>query len=232
MKKVIITQSNYIPWKGYFDAINQVDELILYDDMQYTKRDWRNRNKIKTKDGVIWLSIPVEVKGNYFQKINETRIADKSWAETHWKTIFHNYSKAPYFKTFKDEFEKAYSECTFSLLSEVNFHFITLICRLLKITTPIRWSSEFNLAEGKTERLVDIVKQTQGTDYYSGKAASAYMDESLFKQTNIVLHYLDTSGYPEYPQIHGDFVHEVSILDLLFNQGHDAKKFMKSFKHG
>lgn len=173
MKKVLITQSNYIPWKGYFDAIHMVDEVILYDDMQYNKRDWRNRNKIKTKEGVIWLSIPVEVKGNYFQKINETKVVEQSWNQTHWKTIMHNYSKAAHFKTYKDEFEKAYLECNEVLLSRINFHFITLVCKILGINTPIHWSSEFQLAEEKTERLVEILKQTGGTDYFTGKAAMA-----------------------------------------------------------
>jgi hypothetical protein len=229
MKKVIITQSNYIPWKGYFDAINMVDEFIIYDDMQYTKRDWRNRNKIKTKDGVQWLTIPVEVKGKYFQKINETRISDPAWAKQHWNTIFHSYLKAPHFNLYKQQFEEAYLGCSTDLLSEVNHSFLKLICGILGITTPMRWSSEFELGEGKTERLVDICKKIGATDYYSGPAAKNYMDESLFEKEGIRVHYFDYSGYPPYSQLHGEFTHEVSILDLLFNEGPDAKKYMKSF---
>ena len=106
MKKIIITQSNYIPWKGYFDSINIADEFILYDDMQFTRRDWRNRNQIKTRDGIKWLTIPVEVKGKYFQKINETKISDSDWGETHWTTILHNYSKANYFNEYKKLLQK------------------------------------------------------------------------------------------------------------------------------
>ena len=96
-KKVAIVQSNYIPWKGYFDLINSVDEFILYDDMQYTMRDWRNRNKIKTKNGLMWLTIPVQVKGKYYQKIRETIISDPQWNRNPWQSISHNYFQAKYF---------------------------------------------------------------------------------------------------------------------------------------
>ncbi len=229
MKKIIITQSNYIPWKGYFDAINTVDEFVIYDDMQYTKRDWRNRNKIKTKDGLQWLSVPVEVKGKYFQKINETIISEAGWRALHWKTITHSYSQAPYFKQYKDLFEAAYIHQTETNLSKVNYFFIKLICDMLEIKTSIRWSSEFILAEGKTERLVNICKEEGATDYYSGPAAKDYMDESLFEKENIKVHYFDYSGYPVYQQLHGDFENGVSIIDLIFNEGPNAKNFMKSF---
>jgi len=113
MKKVAILQSNYIPWKGYFDMIGLVDEFILYDDMQYTRRDWRNRNKIKTPNGLAWLTIPVEVKGKYFQKINETIISEPQWAKDHWATIKQFYSKARFFKDYKDIFENQEQDAAF-----------------------------------------------------------------------------------------------------------------------
>ena len=106
MKKIAISQSNYIPWKGYFDLINRVDEFILYDDAQFTRRDWRNRNKIKTPNGTQWLTIPVDVKGRYLQKINETKVSDKKWAIKHWKQIKQNYFKAKYFTKYKDFFDE------------------------------------------------------------------------------------------------------------------------------
>lgn len=97
MKKVAILQSNYIPWKGYFDLIGAVDEFILYDDMQYTRRDWRNRNQIKTPQGVQWLTVPVRVKGKYEQKIRDTEIDGSDWAVAHWKALVQNYARAPHF---------------------------------------------------------------------------------------------------------------------------------------
>jgi hypothetical protein len=229
-KKVIITQSNYIPWKGYFDAINIADEFIIYDDMQYTKRDWRNRNQIKTPQGLLWLSIPVQVKGKFFQKINETEISDANWAKDHWKTIVANYKKAPYFQDVEPVFSKLYLENNKLLLTEINYLFIVAICQILGINTKIRFSSEFVLAEEKTERLVNICKEIGATDYYSGPAAKVYMNETLFEQNNIKVHYFDYSGYPIYNQLYGDFAHSVSILDLIFNEGKNATQYMKSFK--
>ncbi|MEO8446794.1 MAG: WbqC family protein [bacterium] len=229
MKKVIITQSNYIPWKGYFDSINIADEFILYDDMQYTKRDWRNRNQIKTKDGVKWLTVPVEVKGKYFQKINETKISDTGWGKEHWDSIVHNYSKAKYFQEYKSIFEELYLKNDEEYLSKVNYRFLKTVCEILGIKTKMRWSDEFNLLEEKTERLVDICKTTGATDYYSGPAAQAYMNVELFEKENISVHYFDYSGYPVYDQLHGEFTHAVSIIDLIFNEGPNATKFMKTF---
>lgn len=206
-----------------------VDEFIIYDDMQFTRRDWRNRNKIKTKDGLQWLTIPVEVKGKYFQKINETKISDSDWAQHHWKTIQYNYHKTPFFDLYKGLFESIYVNSDEKYLSLINYEFIKLICSILGIKTLIGFSSDFELVDGKTERLVDLCKKLGATDYFSGPAAKAYMDESLFEKESIKVHYFDYSGYPEYKQQFGTFAHDVSIIDLLFNEGEGSKKFMKSF---
>ena len=229
MKKILITQSNYIPWKGYFDSINMVDEFIIYDDMQYTKRDWRNRNLVKTKEGLKWMSIPVEVKGKFFQKINETKVSEKDWGKSHWSMLTNSYGKASCFKEMKNIFEELYLNITEENLTQINYRFISSICSLLEIKTPIFFSHDFKLAEGKTERLIDICVQRKATDYYTGPAAKNYMDESLFEKENIRVHYFDYSGYPEYPQLFPPFEHGVTILDLLFNTGKDAARYMKSF---
>lgn len=228
-KKVAIIQSNYIPWKGYFDIINLVDEFILYDDMQYTRRDWRNRNKIKTPQGLQWLTIPVDVKGKYFQKINETRISEAGWGRQHWKSIAMNYARAPFFKTYAPELEAFFNSETPELLSEVNRELISHICRLLGITTNITWSSDYEVIDGKTERLVSLCKQSGATDYYSGPSARDYIVDELFSEAGINLHWMDYSGYPEYPQLHGDFEHGVTILDLLFQAGPESTRYMKTF---
>ncbi len=228
MRKVAITQSNYIPWKGFFDSVNLVDVFVLYDDMQYTKRDWRNRNLIKCENGTKWLSIPVEVKGKYFQKISETRISDTSWAKQHWMTIKHTYGKLPGFQVYGTKFEELYNK-DYEYLSEVNYAFIKAICEMLNIKTEIHWSSEFELPEGKTERLVSICEDLKASDYFTGAAAKAYMDESLFAKKGIQVHYYDYSGYPEYEQKYPPFTHGVSILDLLFSAGESAPHYMKTF---
>jgi hypothetical protein len=230
IKKIAISQSNYIPWKGYFDLINSVDEFVLYDDMQYTKRDWRNRNKIKTKDGTQWLSIPVEVKGKYLQKINETKISDPKWGRSHWDSIYYNYKKAPYFTEYKDIFEYIYLDSKEELLSRVNYTFIKVVCSILKIKTEVLWSDFFELHADRNNRLIDICKKRDALEYYSGPSAKSYMDLSLFEKSNIAVTFYDYSGYPEYQQQFGDFDHAVTILDLLFNAGPNASKFMKSFE--
>ena len=230
MKKIAILQSNYIPWKGYFDLINMVDEFILYDDMQYTRRDWRNRNKIKTPQGLQWLTIPVEIKGKFFQKIKDTKITDKKWNIKHWRTISQNYSKAKYFKDYKDIFEELYLTCDEEYLSQINYKFITTINEILEIKTKLRWSSEFELVDGQTEKLLGICKDCNADIYLSGPAAKDYFNEDLAKQENIKVEWMDYSGYKEYEQLNPPFEHGVTILDLIFNEGDRAKEFMKSFR--
>ena len=231
MKKAAIIQSNYIPWKGYFDMINMVDEFILYDDAQYTRRDWRNRNKIKTPNGLQWLTIPVEVKGKYYQKIKDTVISDIEWTKKHWTAIIHNSSKSNFFNDFKILFEELYLGCEKKYLSDINHRFIKAINKLLGINTKISWSMDYDLeVEGNTEKLVTICKQAGADTYLSGPAAKDYMDDELFEQEGISVEWMDYSSYPEYRQRYPPFEHGVSIIDLIFNEGENAKKFMKSFK--
>lgn len=137
MKRVAIVQSCYIPWKGYFDLIAAVDEFILYEDIQYTKRDWRSRNQIKTPQGVQWLTVPVKVKGKYHQTIRETEIDGVDWAEKHWKTIIQNYSRAPHFKEVAALFEPLYLNHQYTHLSALNRKLIEAACDYLGITTEI-----------------------------------------------------------------------------------------------
>lgn len=229
MKKALITQSNYIPWKGYFDAIHETDVFVLYDDMQYTKRDWRNRNKIKTQNGLQWLTIPVEVSGKFFQKINETKISDAGWAKSHWNSIRHNYADAPYFQQYKDFFEDLYMNSVDQNLSQINLRFLKAVCGLLDIKTEFRLSSEFELRGERSEKLLNICLDLGCTTYISGPAAKDYLDVSIFTANGITLQWLDYSDYPEYEQLHGGFEHGVSIVDLVFNTGPEIKKYMKSF---
>ena len=226
-KKVAIVQSNYIPWKGYFDMIAAVDEFILYDDMQYTRRDWRNRNQIKTPQGLQWLTVPVQVKGKYYQKIRDTELAGSAWAHAHWKALELNYRRAPFFDQIAAWVEPLYIGRSYTHLSELNRAFIEWICRFLRIGTAITNSWDYKLLDGKSERLADLCAQAGATQYISGPAARDYIEESVFGSMGIKLTWFDYSGYPEYPQLWGGFAHGVSMLDLLFNCGPDAPRFMK-----
>jgi hypothetical protein len=227
LKKVAILQSNYIPWKGYFDMIAYVDEFILFDDVQYTRRDWRNRNKIKTPRGEQWLSVPVQVKGKYDQKINEAKIDGYKWQQAHWSIIKQNYINAKFFDEIASWLEPLYKNNNYSNLSIMNSNFIEAICSYLSINTVISNSSDYELFEGRTERLINICKQADATEYISGPSAKDYMDDTLFVANNIKLTWFEYSGYSEYPQLWGDFNHGVSILDLLFNCGKDSPKYMR-----
>jgi hypothetical protein len=228
-KRVAIIQSNYIPWKGYFDIINMVDEFILYDDRQYTRRDWRNRNMIKTPQGLHWLTIPVQVKGKFEQRIDETVIDDPTWADRHWKTIAQAYAGAPYFAFYREKIGAIFDSIHETRLSDVNRRFLEALCGLLGIDTPLRWSTEYPATGNRTERLVSLCRLAGATEYLSGPAARAYMEENLFEEAGIALRYMDYTGYPEYPQLHGKFEHGVSVIDLLFNVGPEAPRYMKSF---
>lgn len=226
MKSIAILQSNYIPWKGYFDMIAAADEFIIYDDMQYTRRDWRNRNLIKTPQGIQWLTVPVQVKGKYEQRIKDTVIDGSEWALFHWKALEQNYRRTPYFDEIAAWLEPLYSE-THSHISQLNRRFIEAICNFLEITTVISNSWDYTLVDGKTERLADLCKQAGGTVYISGPSAKDYVEEAIFTEMGIDLNWFNYSGYPEYPQVWGEFIHGVTILDLLFNCGEDAHRYMR-----
>lgn len=229
-KRVAILQSSYIPWRGYFDIINMVDEFILFDDVQFTKRDWRNRNKIKTEKGTRWLTIPVETKSKYEQLICDTVIANNTWPVTHWSTIKHNYSKAAYFHAYKDNFEDLFGQCRdLKRLSDINYLFLSEICKTLGITTQITWSMDYEASGSKTDRLVSICTASGADVYLSGPAAKAYIEPDCFSSKGIVIEYMDYSNYPSYTQQFGEFDHYLSIIDLIFNEDSDAPRYMKSF---
>lgn len=227
MKKVAILQSNYIPWKGYFDLIAAVDEFIIYDDMQYTRRDWRNRNKIKTPQGLQWLTIPVQVKGKYDQRIRDTKVNGADWSGPHWKSLMQNYKRTPYFDEVSTLLAPLYHSESFIHLSILNRRFIEVVCAYLGIKTIIRNSWDYQLIDGKTERLASLCAQAGGCEYLSGPAAKNYIEGKIFSDLGINLTWFDYSGYPEYPQIWGRFEHGVTILDLLFNCGPDAPRYMR-----
>jgi WbqC-like protein family len=230
MKRVAIVQSNYIPWKGYFDLINSVDEFILLDEVQYTRQDWRNRNRIKTAQGTSWLTIPVRVDGLYEQRLDETEVADPDWATRHWDVLRQAYRAAPHFEALAAEVESAYERCRSEpLLSRINRTLIEAVCAMLGIRTTLAWSTDYSATGARSERVVDLCKHAHASVYLSGPRARAYLDEQLFEQAGIELVYVDYAGYSEYEQLHRPFEHEVTVLDLLFNTGERAPSLMKSF---
>jgi hypothetical protein len=225
--RIAILQSNYIPWKGYFDLIRAVDEFVLFDDVQYTRRDWRNRNRIKTRSGPAWLTIPVNASGQFHAPIKAITTSDPSWGRRHWNSLVASYRRAPHFERYADRLSSLYLECgREEHLSSINFKWISALCEILGIGTKLSWSMAYVMAEGKTERLVGICEQAGADTYISGPAARAYLDPSAFAAKGIRLTYFDYTGYPEYTQLYPPFDHHVSVLDLLFSVGPDASQYM------
>ena len=230
MKRIAILQSNYIPWKGYFDIIRSVDEFVIYDDAQYTKRDWRNRNLIKTKNGLQWLTIPVKTKSKFFQKISETEISEQYWAEKHFNSIKYSYSSAPYFENYEDIFHETYRKAKdLKFLFQVNKLFIELINSLLGINTRLTYSTEYQFRGDNNQKIIDICRQTEAKEYLTGPAAKKYLNPELLQEAGIKTIWIDYSGYPEYTQLYPPFKHNVSIIDLIFNKCEKALSYMKTF---
>jgi len=227
VKSTMISQSNYIPWKGYFDMIASVDVFVVYDEVQYTKNDWRNRNLIKTKNGLQWLTIAVKQE-SLGQAICDTKVFKTNWRKKHLGTLQANYGKAQYYSDFKERIFKIY-ELESTSLSEINLEFIKEICAILEIDTKIIDSRSLNLTGDKQEKLVQACKQLKADIYLSGPAAKSYIDEDFFASNQIKVKWMDYSNYKTYNQLYPPFEHRVSILDLIFNEGANAKKYLKSY---
>lgn len=228
MKIISISQSNYIPWKGYFDMIAKSDVFVIYDEVQYTKNDWRNRNIIKTATGPKWITIPVK-KEKLSKKINETFTISNGWQKKHMNMIAINYSKASYFKKYSKQLFSIYEKS--ESLSEINFNFIKEICDILGIKTEILQSTDLNLVGDKNSKLIDACKKLEADVYLSGPRGSNYLNLELFDKNKLKVEFMDYSDYPQYPQLFGDYLNQVSILDLIFNVGPNASNYLKYLKN-
>jgi hypothetical protein len=223
--KAVILQPSYIPWRGFFHQVYKADLFVFYDDVQYDKRGWRNRNRIKTPGGPIWLTIPVLAHGaqTEHKPIDKIRICwDEAWNVAHWKSIQHAYGKAPFFKHYAALLEEKYAAHP-EFLADFTIDLAVTLARALGInhTRFIRSSEIAGLSGAKTERLVSILQKVGATHYISGPAAQEYIEENLFRAAGITLEYM-AYNYPEYPQFYPPFDPQVSVLDLLFMTGPDA----------
>lgn len=222
--KAAIIQSNYLPWKGYFDIIHDVDIFVFLEDVQYTKNDWRNRNIVKTPQGTAWITVPV-LRGIH-QMIYEAKIDNsRNWAEKHMKTIQGNYAAAPYYHSYCDEINSIYAIEALTI-SELNIVAIKIICKLLGLNIEFVNSKDLDVGGHKDDKLIDICQQIGAEEYLSGPAAKDYINNSKFESAGISLQYKDYSGYPEYPQLWGGFVHTVSIIDLIYNCGEKSGDYI------
>ncbi len=224
--RVVINQPNYIPWRGYFDLIDDADLFLYHDDVQYTKQDWRNRNKIKTASGSVWLSVPVK------KVSTETLIKDvlidheQKWLFDHKRRLTEAYKTTSFFRAYAEEFF-AILDKKHEKLADLDIETAAFILRAFKIETPVSLVSMMELKGQKTEKLLAILRACGGSEYLSGPAAKAYIDEKKFEEAGIKLTW-KTYDYAPYPQLWGDFEGAVTALDLLFNCGADARAFLKS----
>ena len=227
-KKIAILQSNYIPWIGYFDIINSVDDFVIYDSVQYTKNDWRNRNLIKTANGPIWLTIPVVTSKLGNQSIREAKISGSLWTKKHWKSIEMSFVKSPFFEMFRDEWFSWYEEAgELDRLHEVNVLFLRGICKQIGIRSNILLDSDISYSgRTPTEKLVSICDSLGADTYITGPAGLNYLDKDSFSERKVQLEVMDYGHYKTYKQGHGEFTSNVSMLDLLANLGSQSQSHL------
>jgi hypothetical protein len=229
-KTVAIIQSSYIPWRGFFAIIARADTFVFLDSVQFTRRDWRSRNRIKTPPGPLWLSIPVRQKGQYHAPIDAMEIADPGWASQHWRTIQANYRRAAGFRALADHLGGMYhAAAAEASLSVVNQLTIREIAALLGIRT--RFTRDIDLlprarldAMDPTERLVALAEQAGAATYLSGPSARAYLNEAAFAERGMAVAWMDYTRLPAYPQLWGDFDPSLSVIDALLNLGPDGAR--------
>jgi hypothetical protein len=224
--RVTILQPSYLPWLGFFEQMHRSDQFVLYDDVQFTRRDWRNRNRLRVQEGSVWLTVPVIQKNKYEQSLLETKIDNSTaWKRKHLETIRCHYSKTPFFDLHFPWCEKVFNS-EWNFLLDLSLETIQYLKGQLKINTPLIRSSELGGAGDKTERLISICKQLGATQYLSGESARNYISEKDFSGQGIELEYQEYQ-HPEYPQRYEGFVPFLSTIDLLFNCGDKSLDFLK-----
>ena len=228
--KGTILQPTYLPWVGYFEMIDSTDVYVVFDHVQFVKKSWQQRNRIKTSNGVIWLTIPIK-RGERNIRICDTKISydHGNPLEKHWSTITLAYKKAPYFNEYKSAFEEIYSK-EYDYLRDLNIAIIKKICDILGIKTKIIFSSKLKLNDenmGKTEKIVNLCKKVDITHLYDAKGAEEFIDVSLFHKEGISVTYQHFE-HPIYKQLWGDFISHMSVIDLLFNEGDKSLDIIRS----
>jgi hypothetical protein len=231
-KTIAILQSNYIPWKGYFDIMAAADEFLIFDEVQFTKNDWRNRNQIVLNGRKHWLTIPVKTSGTFGERIDQIEIARPDWPRAHWDTLRQAYQAAPFHAEMAPFFEALYRDAAaLRRLTQINELFLRRVVALLDLPTAIlRADIVPRQTADPTGRLAEICRARGATDYISGPAARAYLKPDLLRTAGVRLHYANYQGYPEYPQSMTPFDHGVSIVDTLFQCGRGTRDQLKSLR--
>ena len=218
-----IHQPMYLPWLGLFDRIYRCDTFVLLDNVPYSKNYFLNRNKIKTQNGWTWLTVPVLATGKFGQLIKDVQIDNSvKWRDKHWKSIFFNYKKAPFFSKHAEFFEKVYGH-EWTYLAELAEELLQFMSKSLRIKTPLVKASTLNVNGEKEKLLLNICKKLHADEYLSGPDGKNYLDPQVWRENNIKVFFHEYQ-HPEYPQLYGKFIPNMSIIDLLFNCGDESLK--------
>ncbi|MDQ2865168.1 MAG: WbqC family protein [Candidatus Eremiobacteraeota bacterium] len=226
-RTVTIVQPSYIPWRGYFDLVRRADVFIFYDDVQYDKHGWRNRNRIKTPNGLTWLTIPVLSKGTLARhaSVKEVEIDERSdWRAKHLESVRHAYRRAPYFDETYEFLRNAYANRS-RFLAEFTIDVTEKLARRMGIQSKFSRSSELPVTGHKMDRLMATLRAVDATHYISGPSARSYIEPSRFAEVGITLEYINYR-YAPYPQLHGDYEPNVSVIDLLMMTGPRAPDYL------
>lgn len=224
---VTIHQPDFLPWLGFFDRWQKSDLFIVLDDVQFLRRGWHHRDKIKAPNGIQWLTVPVIKKGRYHQLINEVEIDNNdNWRQKHLKTLKFSYSKGPNIERIFNCIEKIYG-LKHKLLIDFNMDLLKFCADILEIKTSVVLASTFSVKSKSSQRLVDLVKVVGGDKYLTGSASKAYLNEKAFEEAGIKVCW-QKFDHPEYPQLYGGFKKMLSVLDFLIMASDEHVKLFKS----
>ena len=224
--KAVILQPTYLPWMGYFDLIDKADVFVLFDDVQFVGRSWQQRNKIRTPQGWIWLTVPISRAAGSRRKISEMQIDNGTdWKETHRKSLGYNYGKAPFFRECMGLLEEIYAQ-DWQYLCDLNVALVKEMSAMIGLAPKFVRSSELGGEGLKTDHLISILNRIGADEYISGPAARDYIELDKFRTARIRL-YWHQFHHPRYPQLHGEFVPYMSAVDLLLNTGRDAVNYVR-----
>lgn len=227
MTTLVVLQPSYLPWLGFFDQIRRADHFVMYDDVQFDKHGWRNRNRVKTASGPVWLSVPVLIKGRMGQGINEVEIASGSpWVRKHLQTIEQAYARAPFARQYLPQLAELLGRGWVNL-ADLDIALTGLMCRWFGLEGSFHRSSQLGVDGDRNTRLLGLCKKFGATTYFSGAAARDYLDTELFRDHGVMVEWQDFR-HPSYPQLHGEFLPYMSALDLVLNTGEDCRKVLDS----
>lgn len=220
-------QPTYLPWLGYFEMMDRSDVFVLFDDVQYVRKSWHQRNRIKSAAGELVLVVPVKTSGARFQKINEALVDNaQDWKKKHLKSILLNYARAPFFNQYKEDLQRIYTT-SYTKLIEVDLAIINFLKMRLGVNTPMVLSSTITARDGRNEKIIDVCRYVNANELYDAKGAIGVIDVQQLSDSGLNVMFQEYK-HPEYSQQHGKFIPYLSVLDLLLNHGERSLEIIRS----